>query len=294
MTDLYDEMRVPPDRAQAEALRQRLHARMASVSGDDHERRSQLHLDTAGVEPEQFVPIKEIAVTVDLPTRETRDRRRPVFAVAAVVAIIGAAAIAFAVNNTSSGDDEPSPSATAATMETVRFAVDTANGIPVTFTVPDHWTVLDGWSAYKDLGTGVLFAGIANIYTDGCRWVLLDPPVGPSVDDLVAAWAAVPDLAATAPVDITVDGYAGKQIEFTVPGYTAGECRGNNQFGLYRTSDARGDVPAYWAQGPNQHNQMWVLDVDGTRLVIGAAYLPSTSPQDRAALDQVLASIQIG
>jgi hypothetical protein len=39
---------------------------------------------------------------------------------------------------------------------------------------------------------------------------------------------------------------------------------------------------------------MWVLDVDGTRLVIGASYLPNTSPEDRAALDQVLASIQIG
>ncbi len=43
------------------------------------------------------------------------------------------------------------------------------------------------------------------------------PPVGPNVDDLVTAWANVPELAATAPVDITVDGYIGKQIEFTVP-----------------------------------------------------------------------------
>jgi hypothetical protein len=34
--------------------------------------------------------------------------------------------------------------------------------------------------------------------------------------------------------------------------------------------------------------------VDGTRLVIGATTLPSTSPQNRAALDEVLASIQIG
>ena len=32
MTDRYDEMRVPPDHSQAEALRQRLHARIASVS----------------------------------------------------------------------------------------------------------------------------------------------------------------------------------------------------------------------------------------------------------------------
>ncbi len=38
---------------------------------------------------------------------------------------------------------------------------------------------------------------------------------------------------------------------------------------------------------------MWVRDVDGTRLVIVASIFPSTSQQDRAALDAVLASIQI-
>ena len=52
--------------------------------------------------------------------------------------------------------------------------------------------------------------------------------------------------------------------------------------------------PGYWAQGPNEHNQVWILDVDGTRLVIDACYFPDTSPQDRAALDELLASIQIG
>jgi hypothetical protein len=44
----------------------------------------------------------------------------------------------------------------------------------------------------------------------------------------------------------------------------------------------------------NLHLQMRVLDVDGTRLVIGATTLGYTSPQNRAALDEVLASIQIG
>ena len=35
----------------------------------------------------------------------------------------------------------------------------------------------------------------------------------------MTAWANVSELASTAPVDITVDGYTGKQIEFTVPDY---------------------------------------------------------------------------
>ena len=67
---------------------------------------------------------------------------------------------------------------------------------------------------------------------------------------------------------------------------------GGTASGRNAGADATG--PHYWAQGPNQHNQVWILDVDGTRLVIVASYFPDTSPQDRAALDEMLASIQIG
>ena len=47
-----------------------------------------------------------------------------------------------------------------------------------------------------------------------------------------------------------------------------------------------------WAQGPNQHNRVWILDVDGTRLVIMAWYLPDTSDEDRAALEEIVNSIE--
>jgi hypothetical protein len=146
---------------------------------------------------------------------------------------------------------------------------------------------------------GLMIEGISNIYTDGCQWVLLDPPVGPTVDDLVAAWANLPDFVATAAVDVTIDGYAGKQIEFTAPDYNADECKKKVPFGgVFALYDIPGisieDAPATWAQGPNQHLQYWVLDVDGTRLVISAYSYPYTSPTDRAELDEILASIQIG
>ena len=243
------------------------------------------------------------------PTSETRNRRRLAMAAAAVVAVIGVAAIAI---NSMNSDDDVAPLSTAAptvaattvapttvapTRKTVSFAVGSTNDISVTFTVPDDWTVIDGWSAYMDgVGglTGVLFDDIANIYADGCQWVLVDPPPGPTVDDLVAAWADVPEFAATAAVDVTVDGHAGKQIEFSVPDYTPSECR-EDKYGLWDVrGTGDGETPGYWAQGPNHHFQIWVLDVAGTRLVITAGTFPSTSPQDRAALEEALASIQIG
>ena len=107
MTDHYDEMRVPPDPSQAEALRQRLHARMASVSRDDHHGRPLLHLDTDHLDPDELDPMKEINVSLNTPTSEARNRRRLLMAAAAVVVVIGVAGIALANNNT---DDDQTPS----------------------------------------------------------------------------------------------------------------------------------------------------------------------------------------
>jgi predicted lipoprotein with Yx(FWY)xxD motif len=150
-------------------------------------------------------------------------------------------------------------------------------------------------------GAVVQFASVSNIYSDGCRWpeTLLDPPVGPTVDDLVTAWANIPQLAPTTAVDITVDGYTGKQIELTVPDYDPvsdpASCGvwGPFGFGLWTYGDHGQPLPSNAAATPHRHFQMLVLDVDGTRLLIAASTDPNTLPQDRAALEELLASIQI-
>jgi hypothetical protein len=211
---------------------------------------------------------------------------------------------------TTGGADTGAPATTIApATKTVRFVVANTN-IPVTFTAPadavttsdlvlspTHWTVDEGWGAHKglDIGmVGVQFAVISNIYADGCQHSPLAPPVGPTVDDLAEAWANLPQYSATAAVEVTIDGYAGKQVEFTVPEYNVGECGDADSpvFALWQVpSQAR---PGFVAAGPTMHIEQRILDVNGTRLVISAYYSPSSPPQDRAALDEVLASIQIG
>ena len=64
--------------------------------------------------------------------------------------------------------------------------------IPVTLTAPDtHWTSTGRVDRYQsnrkiEKAGGVLnFDEIGGIYSDGCGWVPVDPPVGPTVDDLV-------------------------------------------------------------------------------------------------------------
>jgi hypothetical protein len=299
MTDHYDEMRVSPDPSQAEALRQRLHARLASVFQDDREGQSHPH-PGARLDPRpDLAPMKEIYVSYDSPPNEGRDRRRLAMAAAAVVAVIGVTGIAFAVGRSSGDDDPPAPAdeptvapiTVAPTTETGTF-VGSEGDVSYTFTMPAGWDNI-GWGAIKgDPIFGFATAEVGNIYADPCQWVLV-PPFGPTVDDLVSAWANVPGFDATATRDVTVDGYAGKQIEFTIPAYNEDECK-ERKYGIWQEPVATDESPSYWAQGPHSHHQAWILDVDGTRLVINAAYFPDTSPQDRAALDDMLASIQIG
>ncbi len=140
------------------------------------------------------------------------------------------------------------------------------------------------------IGVGVGFVDVDNVFADPCRARLADPPVGQTVDDLVTALADLPGDATTA-IDVTVDGFDGKQIEFTLPDYTQDpDCV---PFFLWRYDNSSGALyPDVWAQGPNQHNRVWILDVDGTRLVIMAWYLPDTSDEDRAALEEIVNSIE--
>ena len=89
---------------------------------------------------------------------------------------------------------------------------------------------------------------------------------------------------------------AGKLVEFTVPDYETGpapdDCAGGGHFLLLEDVGATGD--GYYAQGPNQHHQLRIVDVDGTRVVIGAIWFEDTSAEDRADIDAILASIQFG
>jgi serine/threonine protein kinase/DNA-binding SARP family transcriptional activator/WD40 repeat protein len=167
---------------------------------------------------------------------------------------------------------------------------ETDSDVRLTFAVPAGWSD-NGWYVDK-LGSvpsfGVVFDQVANIYTDSCPSVQVNPPIGPTVDDLASAWANLPGFNATAPSDITVDGFHGKQVEFTVRDYDEGDC----PYGWFKLLHATGGGD-WWAQGPNQHNRVWILDVNGTRLVIVAVNFPDTSLQDRATIDEILASIEI-
>jgi len=47
-----------------------------------------------------------------------------------------------------------------------------------------------------------------------------------------------------------------------------------------------------YQQGPGQVDELWILDVDGQRLVIDATHMPVTSMADVAELHSILRTIR--
>ena len=106
-----------------------------------------------------------------------------------------------------------------------------------------------------------------------------------SVDGLVAGLASQKSRHATAATDVTLDGFTGKYMELTVPArIDLADC----DDGEFRTwIDPTGGARNL---EPGQRDLLWIVDVDGSRLVIDAALGPDTTPQDRADRIQMVES----
>lgn len=127
-------------------------------------------------------------------------------------------------------------------------------------------------------GTGV------NVYGDPCQWLTSVPETPATTpDEIAAAFAAQAMTDPTAPADVTVGGFAGKTItlhvplEFDLPNATREEkfadCD-NDVFAFYGVEGEAAE--ARNAQGAGQIDELWILDVDGSIVVLDAAYGPAT------------------
>ena len=192
------------------------------------------------------------------------------------------------------GDQTPptppaSPSATPAPLEDGvlvpgRYAIPDVIPSTIVLTVPPGWqknaVPAAVWTAGSD--AHLAFATVSNVYVDPCAPapVLSDPPVGPTVDDLVAALDGLPGFEVTTPTDVTVGGYDGKVLELTSPA----DCDTSR---LWRAQPVNEDVPV------EPHARIWILDASGQRLVIAAHDRPTADPSDVEEMQEMVETLEL-
>jgi hypothetical protein len=181
--------------------------------------------------------------------------------------------------------------------------IDASTPLRVEYEIPaEGWSLWIGAVKFADDGSaGFSVTTVSNLVRDGCRdhsWA--DPPIGPSVDDLGAALADLAPFRVTSPPeDVSIYGYPGTHLELRVPnlpveehGSFTGCDEGNLKSWVAAMDTTPGDA-FYGYTGPGYTEEFWILDVDGTRLMISAGRSPGSPREDIAELHAILDSIRI-
>ena len=154
------------------------------------------------------------------------------------------------------------------------------------FTVPSDWTrvAIDGL-VWNDTGPRLLFATADNVYIDGCDTAsgLSEPPIGASVADLVTALKELPGWEGAAVTDGDFAGRPGTRIEVSQDAAACEEERLLHSPGF----------PGYTLAPDAERFMVWVMDVDGTRLVITGINPVGASAEMKAELQAVMDSIVV-
>ncbi len=225
--------------------------------------------------------------------------------------LFGAVMLALVLIGSCTGNEESAPvqpSVAAATP--LVDGVDLAAGdyvldlpaMSVTFTVPAGWSSWPYGVVPTDAGedprggVGLGFWVVGEVNPDPCNWGrgASESPLRPvSVEGLAATLKAQTTdgkkRPSTPAADVTLDGYSGLELEVEVPrDLDLSSCTQSKYISWYAEPTG-----GRTQQGPGQIDHLWILDVDGGRLVVDAAYLPSTSDSVRAQLWDIVDSVML-
>ena len=175
-------------------------------------------------------------------------------------------------------------------------------------TGPDGWIGHPSWAMFgpdpvgldAPTGIGISFFTANGVYSDPCHWDVLGTGradyggvnVGPTVHDLVAALRANTHYTSTAATPVTIDGYSGQEMELQLPNRPSTNCDKDDP------NDASGHEfvfsgPGLYAQGPGNRWDLYILDVDGARLVSVILSYAKTPKSDLDLARNVIETMKI-
>ena len=225
------------------------------------------------------------------------DRRKGTWRL--VAAALVTAACSGAATTGSASSLSVAPSSTPVVTSIQRTFIGVGEHPTVTVDAPSP-----PWTPFKEFGLtsdccGVGFWDVGEVARNPCHSIghLYDP--GPTVDDLVAALEAQSMRHATKPTDVTLAGYSGKYLEWSVP---AGmKVTGDADFARcdvqpdghrnFTSWVGAGGIGERWQQMAGQVDKLWILDVDGQRLVVDASHSPDATQAQLDEQDQIVQSI---
>jgi hypothetical protein len=148
--------------------------------------------------------------------------------------------------------------------------------IPSGFASGDvFWVVSPDGDAFLGLWT------VGKVERDACLHGdedAFDP--GPSVEDLADALVAQKSTRASAPKSVTLAGYQGLYVELASP----------------RDLSKCDPAPGIWGgrgiYNNGQVDLVWILDVDGQRIVVNSAYAPKATAAERGKLTSMVESLE--
>lgn len=124
---------------------------------------------------------------------------------------------------------------------------------------------------------------ITTLYAEACESEGTEFDVGPTVDDLANALVSLEDFEVSEPIDVTLSGYQGKRVRVTVPmdaDVENSECYDGYSLG-----------PGHSYAVAGQTDDIWIIDMDGIRLVPTIATGPETPAETVEQAEAMLASL---
>ena len=268
---------------------------------------------TAAPTPEQPPGIyqftEEDATMIDLETSSRPDaqqrgpRRLLLGGLVAAAAVVAIALVAIREDEPASPANQPSTTVTVppttppqalfgvsdVPLAPGTYFVDAVEGTPTTrllVTVGADWKTAGGWALYKGEGQVITFSRPNRVFLDACHPSAGDHP-GPltTLDGLTTALSEQSGwIDVTTPADISIDGHPGKAFQRATPTTLSG-CA--VEFTSWEGPTGTSHYPA------GDTETVWVLDLDGTIIVLETRLNAGQPAQAQAELAAILDSIRI-